>query len=343
MPVRRGVSAAAVVAAVVAAGVGARAQAEDPAVTVTAITPARPHAGTPLTVDVTSRTGDEARVCLLPAAGTSRCAEAVPQEDGTRRATFTAPHPGRWTLVVDAGAERVTRRLRILPHGDRLVVLATGDSLVDNLAHGLAGRLRLRRDVALKRSVHLGAGLSRPDGFDWLAEAQASVARWQPDVVVVFLGGNEGYDLDGVPCCAANWVERFADRQRALIRAYAGDGRTRVYWTTLPAPSPDSEARRIVWAAENLALEAATAGGEARVFDVKALLTPRYRWRRSMRWNGRRRVVRDPDGVHLNRTGGRVAAWALLKQLREDGVDVPARGSRPGHGHNVPRSTRTRP
>ena len=46
----------------------------------------------------------------VPAArlGTSRCQVASEGEDGVHRVTFTAPYAGRWTIVVDAGAERQT-------------------------------------------------------------------------------------------------------------------------------------------------------------------------------------------------------------------------------------------
>jgi hypothetical protein len=265
---------------------------------------------------------------------------AAPAADGVHRATFTAPYPGRWTVVADAGAERRTGDLVVRPRGDRLVVLATGDSLVQNLAHGLAGRLRLRRDVVLRRNVQMGRGLSKPDGFDWVADAREAAARWDPDVVVVFLGGNEGYAIEGAQCCGAPWVTRFAERQRAVMRAYSRGGRTRVYWVTLPAPGPTVPARRTVWTAENLALRSAASEDDARVFDAAALLTPGYEWRRRMRWHGRRRVVRERDEVHLSRAGGRVAGWALLRQLRADRVLLRTRGSREGFGRNASRLER---
>ncbi len=343
MPVRRGVSAAVAAVAVVAVAAGGAGAQEDAVVRIAAVSPAQPRAGEPLTIDLTSTSDDAVRVCLLPGAGRSRCAMAAAGADGVHHVTLTAPYTGRWTVVADAGAERLTEDLLVRPRGDRLVVLATGDSLVQNLAHGLAGRLRLRRDVVLHRSIQMGRGLSKPDRFDWVADAQEAAARLDPDVVVVFLGGNEGYDMGGAGCCAAPWVARFAQRQRALMQAYARGGRTRVYWVTLPAPGPSVPARRIVWTAENLALRTAAAEDDARIFDAAAILTPRYEWRRRMRWHGRRRIVRERDEVHLTRAGGRVAGFALLEQLRRDRVLLPARGTRDGFGRNTPRPTRQGP
>jgi hypothetical protein len=343
MPARRGVLAAVALAGVLAAvaGVARAAEEQESPVAIVAVDPVRPHAGAPLTIDVEDAAHRAVRVCLLPGAGSERCITARTAEDGVRRATFTAPYPGRWTIVADAADGRATRRLRVLPHGDRLVVLAAGDSLVDNLAHGLAGPLHLRRDAVLRRDVEIGRGLSKPDGFDWIANAQAAVSRWQPDVVVVFLGGNEGFDLGGVHCCAAPWVRRFGDLQQALMRAYAHDGSTRVYWTSLPAPGPSLAFRSVVWAAENAALETALLDDDARLFDANALFTPGYHWRRGMRWHRRYHVTRAEDQIHLNRTGGRIAAYELLKELRLDAVDVPARPTHRGAGHNVPRHKRT--
>lgn len=50
------------------------------------------------------------------------------------------------------------------------------------------------------------------------------------------------------------------------------------------------------------------------------LFTPGYEYRRRMLVDGRRVAVREPDGVHLNRTGAALAVRAIRRALRRDGV-----------------------
>jgi hypothetical protein len=281
---------------------------------ITGLEPARPHAGAPLVVSVTSA----ATVCLSPVVGHPRCAQALPGADGTARVRFVAPYLGRWSVTAEAGGQRVSRGLRVLPRGKRVMVLAAGDSLVRNLGFGL--RREFPRATRVHTEVSQGRGLTKADGFDWPSEARKTAERYRPDVAIVFLGGNEGFPIDLVSCCGPDWIGLFAVKQRDVMRGYQGDGATRVYWVNLPAPGPTRTGHRLTWTAENQALVAAAADDDARIFDAGALLTPGFTFRRSLEWHGRSRKVREDDGIHLTRAGGLVAAEALLAQLRADQV-----------------------
>jgi hypothetical protein len=48
------------------------------------------------------------------------------------------------------------------------------------------------------------------------------------------------------------------------------------------------------------------------------LFTPGGRYRDAMTVAGRQEIVREGDGIHLNRTGADVAAGTVLDALRED-------------------------
>src|SRR3954471_13899036 len=151
---------------------------------ITSLRPARPHAGASLVVGVgsTAAAVNPVRVCLRPTVGVPSCAAAVPEADGRGRVQFVAPHAGLWTITVADGADEISRPVRILPRDRRLVVLATGDSLVRNLAWGMR-RLLPRRRVLLHAEVAQGRGLTKPDGFEWLGYARETVGRWKPDIV----------------------------------------------------------------------------------------------------------------------------------------------------------------
>ena len=51
---------------------------------------------------------------------------------------------------------------------------------------------------------------------------------------------------------------------------------------------------------------------------MTTLFTPGGRYRDAMPVGGRDRLVREPDGIHLNGTGAEVAADAVLESMRAD-------------------------
>ena len=134
----------------------------------------------------------------------------------------------------------------------------------------------------------------------------------------MFVGANEGFDLPGaggpIRCCGADWAAAWAFRARSMIETYRQGGRARVYWLTVPAPRDSGRARisRAVNAAIGVAAEPYRA--QARVLDMAALFTPGFRYRDAMDVDGRRALVREPDGIHLNARGAAVAADAVSRR-----------------------------
>jgi lysophospholipase L1-like esterase len=201
-------------------------------------------------------------------------------------------------------------------------LLVTGDSLSMPLDAELARRLA-PAGIEVERDPHVGTGISKTGLADWGALATEQSRDVEPDAVVVFLGANEGFALPGpdgadVECCGAGWAAEWAFRARAMIDTYRRGGETRVYWLTVPAPRENDRARisRAVNAAIAVAAEPYRAN--ARVLDMSAIFTPGFRYRDAMDVDGRRRLVREPDGIHLNGAGAAIAADAVLAALGED-------------------------
>ena len=147
--------------------------------------------------------------------------------------------------------------------------------------------------------------------------------RHRPRATVVMLGANDGFPMlddrgHEVACCRRAWIEAYARDVARMLRSYTSRGR-RAYWLTLPAPADDK--RRKICLAVNIALRRAVRGLErVRLLDMAEVFTPGFRFRRKMRVNGRRVVVRERDGVHLNATGAAVALRRVRRAMLADGV-----------------------
>jgi lysophospholipase L1-like esterase len=203
-------------------------------------------------------------------------------------------------------------------------LLVTGDSLAMPLDVETARRMAdTDEGVEVLRDPHVGTGISKTGLLDWGSLSTDQVREDEPDAVVVFVGANEGFPLpsaDGgeIECCGSEWAAAYANRVRRMMDTYRQDGQARVYWMTLPIPRDDdlAEVARTVNAAIEVAAQPFAA--HVRVLDMAELFTPGDRYRDAITVDGRRRVVRDADGIHLNPTGAGVAAGELLEAVRQD-------------------------
>jgi len=202
-------------------------------------------------------------------------------------------------------------------------VLVTGDSLAQPLDAKVA-RAFASADAGVKvvRDARIGTSISQPDIVDWGRLAATQVRRVQPEAVVLFMGANEGFPMRvrgrTLSCCGADWAAEYAFRARLMMNTYRQAGAARVYWLTLPGPRDPARQRisRAVNAA--IAVAASPYRAQVRIVDMTDLFTPGGRYRAAMRVGGRRVLVRQADGVHLNDTGATVALGPVLAALRAD-------------------------
>jgi hypothetical protein len=266
----------------------------------------------------------------LPLASVAHRATAwlSPDAELNERDSFTA------TANVVGGDARVPpvtadafdpARIGAKPGPKRLLrtLLVTGDSMSTPLDAEM-GRALAGEDVRVVRDPHLGTGISKSFLVDWGQLSAGQVQRHHPNAVVVFIGANEGFPMDGpggrrVECCGTEWAAAYANRVRRMVDTYRQQGKARVYWIGLPAPRAANRQRvgRVV----NEAVEVATQPwrGQVRVVDTSAIFTPRG-YRDAMPVDGKETIVRAPDGIHLNERGSRLLAATLLQQIRQDYV-----------------------
>jgi hypothetical protein len=262
------------------------------------------------------RLGLSARLCVRPPGAHERC-RSVRVRPGRRETTVRvgAKRPGAYVLTARTPQQRLRRTMAASPPGGRLRILATGDSmiqLVDSFIRERAGRAALRSDA------RVSTGISKPSLLDWRAHAREQAADIRPDVTVMFLGANDGFPMAGADCCGMPWIAEYARRARKMMRTYARGGRARVYWLLLPAAR--GGLFRETFPAVNAALRQAADGLEddVRLIELDEVFTPGGKFRRSMKIGGKRKRVRQSDGVHLNTTGAALAAKLVVEAIRRD-------------------------
>jgi hypothetical protein len=292
------------------------------------VVPAQVRPGQAVSVRVTGAqravgVGVGATVCASAPGAAKRCRQASLKPAAvTRRLRLTLPRAGRWTIVLhSASGPRLTRHVAVRRDA-RLRLLVAGDSLTFGLFQTLAGDLGSRATV--RGDPHPGTGITKPF-LDWPEHARQSVRSDRPDVTVVLLGSSDdAFPLiaasgQTVPCCGPDWITAYSLRVSGMMSTYLRDGSALVYWLKLPAPR--SAVRVPIFQAENEAIARAAAGFDAGVrliTGVADVLSPGGRFHRSIVFRGRRRVVRDDDGVHLAAAGIRIASDIIRADLRSD-------------------------
>jgi lysophospholipase L1-like esterase len=200
-------------------------------------------------------------------------------------------------------------------------LLITGDSMSEPLDHDLAGAL-VNYPVKVVQDPHIGTGISTTFVVNWAKLAASQVRSDHPSAVVLFIGANDGFPMEGpggheVGCCSAEWATIYADRARQIIATYLAAG-ARVYWMTLPAPR--DPARATIARVVNAAIEVAAQpwASSVRIVDTVPMFTPGFVYRDAMSVGGKQTIVREADGVHLNEAGSQLLARAVLGELKQN-------------------------
>jgi lysophospholipase L1-like esterase len=271
--------------------------------------------------------GFAATVCRRAPGGLARCHEvALPAGEARVAPAFAAERPGRWRVELTTPFGGRAQAAVGVRNGDgALRVLATGDSMIQIVDAQLAQRLREEPGASVESDAHPATGISKPFLLDWRRLAREHAERLRPDVTVVFLGANDGFDMRTprgrrAPCCGRAWIAEYARRARQMMAPYSRGGAGRVYWLLLPAPRGGDFAR--VFRGVNAAVELAARSYRetVEVLDLRRTFTPGGRFRRTIRRGGRTIVVRQGDGVHLSVAGASIAARIVHRALRRDGV-----------------------
>jgi lysophospholipase L1-like esterase len=196
-------------------------------------------------------------------------------------------------------------------------LLVTGDSMAMPLDVHLARKLA-GDGVRVLREPHIGTGVSKSGFVDWGKLSGQQVKRDKPEAIVVFIGANEGFDFKGARCCGPEWAAIYSFRVRRMMNTYRQRGAARVYWLTLPLPR-ERDRQRIARAV-NAAIDVASVPfrSSARVLDMEPIFTPGGRYRDAMTVAGRKQIVREPDGIHLNDDGAELASGVVLDAVRRD-------------------------
>ena len=199
----------------------------------------------------------------------------------------------------------------------RRVMIVGASSIQFGLGRALERWIERFQGVTVMRYGLHSTGLARPDYFDWHAKAREMKDEFQPDLVIAQFGGNDGQGLTDrdtgravAPLFTDAWDEVYGARVEAFVEIFEDDD---VPVVILGMPAMRNAYHQRKMARINEVTEAACARAGARFVDTFAMTTDaegNYLSRAEV--EGRLRVIRASDGMHLNGYGAELVTAGIL-------------------------------
>ncbi len=257
-------------------------------------------------------------VVLLPKSNKSNNAatKSTGSSDSSSNPTgSTTPTPKPTTTTnPDAGLPSLQQPTA----ADPLRVLEVGDSLGEDLGFQLSAELPPTGVATVAADAVGDTGLSNENYYDWPVHLQQDIATSHPEVVVIFLGANDGqgFDVNGAPVeyGTAGWIAAYTQRVDQMLEESDQAG-ARVVWVGMPPmqdPALNSEMQQIdtIYRQQTEKFHGALYLSSAPVLAPNGQFT--FQLTAS---NGQPEVIRTPDGVHLTTPGAQLLSQAVIQAI----------------------------
>jgi hypothetical protein len=247
-----------------------------------------------------------------PSAGTTDVSTSTPTTASPT--TTTSPPTSSTTTTSTTEAEPV------FTAEEPLRVLVVGDSMMLQIGSGLVRQSERLAFLRVKVQTKVSSGLVRPDFFDWPSALGKALTTFQPHVTVMLFGGNERQNMThegrSLPPFSEAWTAEYLARVEGAIAQATGGGR--VIWIGMPIMRSQAFSKTV--RSLNAIYRDACARNENATYldgytlfaDSQGEYAPYLEDS-----SGKRRLVREGDGIHLTQAGGDRAAEAVVRLLLE--------------------------
>ncbi len=201
--------------------------------------------------------------------------------------------------------------------------LIVGDSLVIQ-SFGVLTEQKLfsYEGVDVYREGHYSTGLNRIDYYDWYAKTQELIDSFEPDVLIIFIGSNDGQGIVAYDGAVHKWPSPGWDvAYRERIHKYMEDFSPQVsklYWIGHPVPKTDNFNLKFtkmneIYSSESLNFDNIVFINSWDRFTVNGVYSPTV-----ADDSGLSQYVKSSDGVHLTPHGGKILTELLFTYMEKD-------------------------
>ena len=212
----------------------------------------------------------------------------------------------------------------VLDPGSALRILIIGDSFVavsGGVGEILERELLKCESASVFRKGKVSSGLSRPDYYDWLSEAKKLVSLYDFNAAVIMIGSNDAQSLTSskgkyiVSYGAESWNNQYSQRVSSLLDIFKQKDMV-VFWAGFPIMKSKGYAGKIknlnsIYQSNCKACENAY---YIPLWDLFADSDKKYTAYLPDE-NGKYKLARQSDGIHLTYFGGTIAVKEIIQQM----------------------------
>lgn len=241
--------------------------------------------------------------------------------------TTAPPAESSTTAPASTSTTEAPESRRTVSAEDPLTMYIGGDSMVGQFGPMLDNRAAQSGMVDSEFVYEFESGLSRPDFLDWPARLREVSADLDPDVFVLFFGGNDAqaiYMPDGtwIDFDTPEWEEEYRSRVDGVMTELEEAGHW-VYWMGMPIVRSDTFRPRVELLNEIYESEAADHPRVTFIESWSVFQGPDGGYSEYLTdANGDLVDMRLDDGVHLTTAGAIRLAEVVYAVLAED-WDLP--------------------
>jgi hypothetical protein len=169
-------------------------------------------------------------------------------------------------------------------------------------------------DIVAYRKAKSASGLARPDFYDWFDQGKAQVEFRKPDLVIVFMGANDGQDIapwknsSRVVWNTDGWSQAYRGRVDDFLTSVTtpveGEDGAHVLWLSLPRVTSPSLERKLKVIREIQEQGVGALGDAGLYLDTNQYLVDEQgALLKTVQIKGKQQEIRNEDGVHFTMSG----------------------------------------
>ncbi len=205
-----------------------------------------------------------------------------------------------------------------LPTRSHYTILEIGDSLGTDLGGGLGLQLEKSHRVTLIQKGKSVTGLSNAWYFSWPQHLKTYLAQYHPQLLIVFLGGNDEQGMNVMGHAAAfnttPWRTQYAKIVRTMMDEATKAG-SAVLWVGMPVMYPNGYRQGMQVINSIFEKVAATVPHVTFLPTWKFMANAKGEFRFSAWVNGKVQALRTADGIHPTSVGQNVMATYVIKEM----------------------------
>ncbi len=204
-----------------------------------------------------------------------------------------------------------------------LKALLIGDSLIiEKFGPAVEQRLKSIEGIDVYREGHYSTGINRIDYYDWYKRTRELISSYNPDILIVFLGANDGQNIHGTDGSygkwpSTNWDSIYKERVDTYLSEFSPLV-DKIYWIGHPIPrTTDFQSKfskmNSIYISSIEEYKNVKYIDSWNRFAVNGAYSPTL-----ADDTGLVQYVKASDGVHLTHHGSKILTDLLIQYMKED-------------------------